>query len=146
MSGFFSSLLADAKAAAGRLNDKQSAEAIVAIMVGTAYADGEFEPGEKSKLARAIEASPVLKQFEQGMLRAKCRELETEFEFDTIVGTAACLKELTDVAREPEEKRLAILRMGYVSAKADGELEASELAFLARAAAALGVSPSQIGL
>lgn len=120
MSGFLRNLLADGQAAFARINDRQSAEAIVAIMTGTAYADGELEPAEHAKLAKAFTVSPVLKQFDQGQLIAKFKELDTQFEFDVGMGTAACLKELADVASAPEERRIAILRMGARWRGADG--------------------------
>lgn len=140
--------LADLSADYARFNDRETAEAIVAVMTGAAYADGQSEDAEKAKLIRAFQVSPVLKQFDQGVLLAKHRQLAEQFEFDTDMGLDACLKELADVAkaRKPEEQRIAILRMGIASANADGEMEPAEVAFLKRAAGALEIAPGQVGL
>jgi tellurite resistance protein TerB len=143
MLNFFKSKLADIQAEVSKFNDRETAEALVAIQCGTAYADGELEQAEKTKLM-----APILKQFDQSMLLAKFRELADQCEFDTEIGQDACVKELEDVRRKgaSEEKRIAILRMGVMAAKADGEIEQAEVAFLRRAAGALGLSPSQVGL
>ena len=148
MLNFFKSKLADIQAEVSKFNDRETAEALVAIQCGTAYADGELEQAEKTKLMASFKVSPILKQFDQSMLLAKFRELADQCEFDTEIGQDACVKELEDVRRKgaSEEKRIAILRMGVMAAKADGEIEQAEVAFLRRAAGALGLSPSQVGL
>lgn len=143
---FFKNLMADAQAGYARFNDRETAEAIVAIMTGCAYADGELEPAEHAKLAKAFTVSPILKQFDQGVLIAKFKALDVQFEFDVGMGTAACLKELADIAQANEDKRTAVLRMGMAAAMADGELESAERAFLIRAADVLGVPASAVGL
>lgn len=147
MLGLLKSWRDDAVAAASRFRDKEAAEAVVAIMVGTANADGEFEREEKEKFIKALDVNPVLAQFDKSILLAKAKSLQEQFDFDTDIGLEACLKELREGARgADEEKRLAILRMGVAAAKADGEMEPAERAFLGRAATALGLAPSQAGL
>lgn len=147
MFGALKNLISDAKAEYSRFNDKESAEGIIAIMVGTAYADGELESSEKDKIVKALRVNPILKQFDQSILIAKFNELDEQCQFDAGVGQDACIKELREAAKNaPEEKRIAIGRMGVAAAKADGEVEEGEVAFLRRAADALSLSPSQIGL
>ena len=51
MFDFFKNAASDLQAAASKFRDKEAAEAVVAIMVGVANADGEFEPEEKKKNA-----------------------------------------------------------------------------------------------
>lgn len=147
MFGFLRAKLDDALAAYSRFNDKEAAEGVVAIMIGTANADGEFEAEEKQKFIKAMDVNPVLKQFDKSVLIAKANALQAEFDFDTEIGIAACLKELREAARgADEEKRLAIARMGVAAAKADGEIEPAERVFLVKACDALNISPSQVGL
>ena len=148
MLGFIKAKFGDLEAAAAKFRDKETAEAVVAIMCGTSYADGELEDAEKKKLIGAFKVNPVLKQYDTSMLLGKFNELAEQCDFDRDVGQDACLKELADVAGRgaSEEKRLAILRMGVASAKADGEVEEAERAFLARAAQTLGLQLSQAGL
>ena len=147
MFGTIKSLLGDAQAAYAKFNDKETAEGIIAVMVGTAYADGELEASEKDKIVKALRVNPILKQFDQSILIAKFNELDEQCQFDAGVGQDACVKELREAAKgAPEEKRIAIARMGVAAAKADGELEPAEADFLRRACEALSVSPSQVGL
>lgn len=147
MFGFLKGLAGDAQAQFAKFRDKETAEGVVAIMVGTANADGNFEPEEKAKFIKAMDVNPVLKQFDRSMLIGKANELQNQFDFDTDAGLDACLKELREAARgADEEKRIAIARMGVAAAKADGEIEPQERAFLANACNVLGISPTQVGL
>ncbi len=148
MFGFLKERINAGAAEFAKFRDREAAEAVVAIMTGTSYADGEFEAAEKAKFVKALSINPVLKQFDTGVLLAKHRELAEQYEFDTGIGEAAALKELRDLAEQgaPEDKRLAVLRMGMAAAMADGELEEAEAAFLRKAAKALGLDASQVGL
>lgn len=143
----FGGAIADVTAAYGRFKSKEVAEGVVAIMVGTSNADGDFEPAEKAKFLKAMDVNPVLKQFDKSVLLAKARELQDLFDFDTDTGIDACMKELREAAKgAEEEQRIAIARMGVAAAKADGDLEDAEVAFLRKAVSALDLSPSQVGL
>lgn len=148
MLNFFKAKLDDLSAAASKFRDRETAEAIVAVMTGTAYADGELEASEKQKLASAFRIHPVLKQYDTSILTNKFADLSTQFDLDVDVGFDACISELRDMTRQgaSEEKRIAVLRMGVAAAKADGEIEDAERAFLVRCANTLGLSPSQVGL
>jgi len=137
----------DLRAQAQKFADKQTAEAVVAVMTGVAFADGEFEPEEKAKFKAALGMNPLLKQFEIGSLLAKHTELVGVYDFDIDMGHEAALKELRDVgSRAPHEKRMLILRLGVAAARADGEIEPEEVAFLRRCAEVLGLSMSEVGL
>lgn len=148
MFGFLKEKLNAGAAEFAKFRDREAAEAVVAIMIGAAYADGELEASETAKLAKAFGINPVLKQFDTSVLLAKYRELVEQYEFDTGIGEAAALKELRDLAAQgvAEDKRLAVLRMGMAAAVADGELEDAEAVFLRKAASALGLHASQVGL
>jgi tellurite resistance protein len=148
MLGFLKAKFDASLAEWSKFSDKETAEAVVAIMCGTSYADGELQASEKEKFTKALSISPILKQFDKSILIAKWNELATQLEFDIDVGIEACIKELQDVVRKgsSEEKRIAILRMGVAAAKSSGEIDPAERAFLANAASTLGVALSQIGL
>lgn len=137
----------DLRASAQRFADKETAEAVVAIMTGVAYADGKFEVEEKAKFKGALTKNDLLSQFNPTVLLAKHVELANVYDFDLDMGHNAALKELRDVgARGAKEKRLLILQLGVVTAKADGEIEGEELAFLRRCAEALGLTLAEVGL
>lgn len=145
MFALFKDKLDHIHASYSKFKDKETAEAVVAIMTGTAYADGELEDAEKKKLIAAFRVNPVLKQFDTSVLLRKFNELSEQAEFDHEVGLDACIKEIRDVSvSADEEKRLAILRMGVAAAKADGEIEPAEVKFLQRAALQLGLQLSQV--
>ncbi len=148
MFGFLKEKLNAGAAEFAKFRDKEAAEAVVAIMAGAAFADGEMEAAERAKLAKAFGINPVLKQFDTSVLLAKFNELAEQYEFDTGIGEAAALKELRELAAQgaAEDKRLAVLRMGMAAAMADGELEEAEATFLRKAASALGLHSSQVGL
>ena len=144
---FFKDRINDLQAGASRYKDKETAEAIVAIMTGVAYADGELEKEEKAKMAGAFRINPILSQFDFSTLTKKFDELSAQCEFDADMGLDACLKELKDVGSNATmEKRVTIMRLGVASAKADGEIEDKERQFLARCGEVLGVQLSEVGL
>ncbi len=76
------------------------------------------------------------------------RELAEQLEFDIGIGVDACLKELTDVVKRgaDESKRIAILKMGVASARANGDIGEAEREFLTKAAQELGLQLSQAGI
>lgn len=144
---YFKDRMSNLQAGAARFKDKETAEAIVAIMTGVAYADGELEQEEKAKMAKAFTINPILAQFDFSVLKVKFDELAGQCEFDADLGLDACVKELKDVgSNAPMEKRVTIMRLGVASAKADGEIEPAEHTFLARCAQTLGVQLSEVGL
>ena len=147
MLAFFKDKVADLKAGAARFRDKETAEAIVAVMTGVAFADGELEDAERRKLTAAFSADSTLAQFDQRVLAAKFDELSRQFSLDIDIGLDACLKELQDIARRAkQEQRILVMRLGVMTAKADGEIEPAERAFLNRCGEVLGVELSEVGL
>lgn len=147
LGSIFKSFSDDVTAGFARFRDKEAAEGVVAIMIGTAHADMEYETAEHDKLKKAFTVNPVLRQFDSAVLIRKANELREQFEFDHESGVAACIKELKEAARGANtEKRIAIARMGKAAAMADGDLEDGEIAFLRLACNALEVSPSEIGV
>jgi tellurite resistance protein TerB len=147
MFGAFKERLADLQAAGARFRDKETAEAIVAVMTGVAFADGELEEAEQRKLAAAFQHHPILSQFDTAVLTDKFDQLVKQFSLDTDLGLSACLKELKDIARRAKhEQKIIVMQLGLASAKADGEIEPAERAFLARCADSLGVRLAEIGL
>lgn len=153
--GFLSSLtaavsgaLADVQGELSKRMNRQLAEAYVAVQVGTANADGEFEPQEKAKFAASLKVNPVLKGQDSSIVMGKAVELQGIFDLDTEMGHDACIKEIKEgISRADEATRITLGRMGVMQAKADGEIEDAERRFLIRVCnEALGLQPSQIGL
>lgn len=131
---------------ASRFNDKQTAEALVAIMTGCANADGELEDTERKKLAQAFDKHPILSRFDKSVLNRKFVQLNEGFVLDVDEGLAMCLKELDDVADAAQDKREAIMRMGKAAAAADGDVEPAERVFLTKCAKRLYLDPAEFGL
>lgn len=147
--GLLKGAFGDAQAAASRFNDRETAEAVVAAMVGVAYADGQMEDAEKEKIKKAFAVNPILKQFPQATLVSKFSELSGLCEFDAGDGQDACIKELRDVGVKEGnyDKRKNILRMAIAVAKADAEgMEDAEHAFLLRCCAEMDVAPAEVGI
>jgi tellurite resistance protein len=139
-------LFGDATAIASRYQDRQTAEALVAVLIGAAMADGEKEAGEIEKIRAAFTKHPVLKQYDSSFLNKKLTDLLDGFSLDTAEGLSGCLKELRDIADKPSDQREAVMRMGAMIAKADGEVEGSERDFLRDCAATLYLDPAKFGL
>lgn len=148
MLNFFKTKLAEFETLAAKYTDKETAEAIVAIMTGASFADGHMDDQEKGKLISALKINPILKQYDTSVLLAKHRELAEQLEFDIGIGVDACLKELKDVVKRgaDESKRIAILKMGVASARANGDIGEAEREFLTKAAQELGLQLSQAGI
>ena len=129
-----------------KFKTRETAEAIVAIMTGVSFADGAFEPEERKKMVQAFTKHQILSQFDFSVLKRKHDELVDVFDLDIDEGLVACLRELQDVVKAPQEQREAILRAGVMLAKADGEFEEEEKAFLRRCAKTLGLDSAEYGL
>jgi tellurite resistance protein TerB len=130
----------------GNYRDRETAEALVAIMTGCAWADGEFEEGERVKLRQAFSAHPILSKFNVAQLTGKFDQLNKGFALDVDDGLENCLAELDDIVSAEEPKKRAVMRMGLMIAKADGEVEPAEKAFLAKCARRLLLEPSEFDL
>lgn len=146
VSGALANVSPGAAMAVARFNDRQTAEAVVAIMVGTSWADGQREPEEDAKIRMAFAKHPILSKFDQTALMRKFVELNDGFALDVEDGLANCLKELRDIAGKDVEKSKAVMRMGKAAAMADGEAEPAERGFLARCAKELFLDPAEFGL
>lgn len=144
MMAWFKAKAGELGALVGRYNNKETAEAIVAVMCGVTYADGEAKPAEKAKFAAAIRINPILKQFDATLLLKKWNDLAEQCEFDGASGLDACLKELADVAGAEKPQKVIILKLGMAAAKADGDAGAQEQRFIDRAAAVLCVDLSEL--
>ena len=139
-------LFGDAQAIAGRYRDRQTAEALVAVLIGTAMADGQKEAGEIEKIRAAFVKHPVLKQYDSSVLNRKLSDLLDGFSLDTQEGLSGCLRELRDIQDKPSDQREAVMRMGVMIAKADGEVEGEERDFLRDCATTLYLDPVKFSL
>jgi tellurite resistance protein len=141
MMDWLRSRFGDLSSGIDRWRDTQTAEAIVAIMCGATYADGQADPEERQKFAQACRINPVLKQYEAPVLLRKWEDLAVQCEFDHVTGLDACEKELRDISGKKLEQREMVLKLGMVAARAKGGAEPSpeEMAWLTRCARTLGV-------
>ncbi len=134
-----------------RLGSKEDAEAIVAVMTGVAFSDGELEEAEKQKLFKSFGAHPVLSKHSSMDLGKKYKEIISAYDIDIEVGKAAVRKEFQDVLSKmgsspDRERALGILRMGVAAARSDGEIEATERDFISELATMAGIQPKELGL
>lgn len=129
---------------ATKFKDKQTAEALIAVMTGTAHVDADgLEDKERAKMKDSFDLHPILKQFDRAVLLKKFGELCNAFQLDKEEGIEACLSELRDVAQADLDKRKAVMRMGRAMAAADGEVDDAERAFLILCCRALRLDPAE---
>jgi len=135
-------------AAAAASRDEGMAQAMVAVMCGCAYADGQAESAEKAKFAAAIRLNPVMKNFDQSLLLNAWKELSDLAEFDLDTGLDACLGKIRKACEGADrDRRMLVVRMGMAVAVADEDgLEDAEVRFMQRVCAEAGIVPSEVGL
>ena len=135
------------KAEISRFADAETAEAVVAVALAVAHADGTFEPEERAKLDQILRTHPMMTQFDNGLVGRKVGQLMPLFEIDPEAGIDACMKELRDVGTRGDiDKRRAVIRLGIAIAKSDGEVEPAERTVLLRACRELEISAGDVGL
>ncbi|WP_136477025.1 tellurite resistance TerB family protein [Pseudomonas sp. DG56-2] len=128
----------EARAALGKLENRDLLQAIVYGCFYVAAADGEIEPAELDKIDRLLRNEPKLQGFgaELGNLIDKAKADFNEGGPRIIRMNAE--RELADVAHTPRDAETVINFMLTI-AESDGEIEPAEIEVLERAAAKLNV-------
>ncbi|WP_024717827.1 tellurite resistance TerB family protein [Pseudomonas putida] len=128
----------EARAALGKLENRDLLQAVVYGCFYVAAADGEIEPAELDKIDRLLRNEPKLQGFgaEQGNLIDKAKADFNEGGARIIRMNAE--RELADLAHTPTDAETVINFMLTI-AEADGEIEPAEVAVLERAAAKLNL-------
>lgn len=128
----------EARAALGKLENRDLLQAVVYGCFYVAAADGEIEPAELDKIDRLLRNEPKLQGFgaELGNLIDKAKADFNEGGARIIRMNAE--RELADLAHTPTDAETVINFMLTI-AEADGEIEPEEVAVLERAAAKLNL-------
>lgn len=128
----------EARAALGKLENRDLLQGVVYGCFYVAAADGEIEPAELDKIDRLLRNEPKLQGFgaELGNLIDKAKADFNEGGARIIRMNAE--RELGDLAHTPSDAETVINFMLTI-AEADGEIEAAEVAVLERAAAKLNL-------
>jgi len=128
----------EARAALGKLENRDLLQAVVYGCFYVAAADGEIEPTELDKIDRLLRNEPKLQGFgaELGNLIDKAKADFNEGGARIIRMNAE--RELADLAHTPTDAETVINFMLTI-AEADGEIEPAEVAVLERAAAKLNL-------
>ncbi|MBA6068372.1 tellurite resistance TerB family protein [Pseudomonas mosselii] len=128
----------EARAALGKLENRDLLQAVVYGCFYVAAADGEIEPAELDKIDRLLRNEPKLQGFgaELGNLIDKAKADFNEGGARIIRMNAE--RELADLAHTPADAETVINFMLTI-AEADGEIEPEEVAVLERAAAKLNL-------
>jgi tellurite resistance protein TerB len=137
MFGFLNKAKSALKDEMAKYNNKEFMEGLCAGAALIAYADGELEATEKAKLLAFFERSEDLSVFDRATLISTFQKFAAEFEFDFGVGQDRAMKELSEV-KDPAQRAL-IGRVLVAIARADGEIEQSEVTKLNRAFSVLGL-------
>lgn len=137
--------LADRSDKMKRWWNKDFAIATMSMCALVAYADGKCTPDEKTKTAKAISISELLKGYDVAELKAAfddaCAKLESDYDF----GKADCILAISKAKSDPD-KAGAIIRMGVAIGNADGDFDDKEKAVVAEVAKQLRLNPEDFGV
>ncbi|ANZ49924.1 putative terB [Erwinia phage vB_EamM_Parshik] len=120
-----------------KFDKRDLAEAVVNAAYLIAYADGELESSEKSKIDQVLRANPVLSNF-QSELNTIASTIIAQLEADIDIGRRAALRQIADVKGDQRECE-DVLDVATAIARADGEIEPAEVEMLKQIAEALGL-------
>lgn len=125
--------------------NKDFALGTMAMCALVAYADGKCTSDEKSKTAKAINASELLKGYDVSELKGAfddaCAKLDSDFDF----GKADCIMAIAKAKSDPD-KAGAIIRIGIAIGNADGDFDAKERAIVAEVCRELRLNPDDFNV
>ena len=134
MFGFFKKVKKEA-INAGR---RDLMQAVVAGSLLVAYADGECEDSEITKMNNIISATPELSAFGSELSKT-ISEYRRQLDADFQVGKLRMRRELRDIDASEDDKALVFTIMCAI-ARADGTIEKAEEKVLREVAADLGIN------
>lgn len=146
--GFFGNMFGkkkeEMKQSLAKVENRDLMQAIVGGAMLVAYADGECEESELSKLDKTINALPELQHF-GSEISETINMFRQQFEVGFRIGRQKALKEIADLKVSPDEKMLCFNVMVTI-AEADGEIEPEEKKVLMDVASTLGINLRDYGL
>ncbi len=123
--------------AAGKMDSKDTVEAGIALMVGTAFADGSCTDEELETLENVVQSDEAFANWasETTAMTNKWIEKFRKFRRGAVQDME---KELSDLKADPANAKKVLL-CGIAVAEDDGELAGAEREFLEKAAAVMGL-------
>lgn len=141
---FMSKKAAAAKQSMAKVENRDLMQAIIGGCLLVAAADGEIEKSEIEKIDRLIQANESLSHF-GSEITATLSRFTAQLEAGFLIGRMKILREIRDVANDPEQAEEVFLNMLTV-AQADGEVEAEEVKVLVEVAKELGLRAADYGV
>jgi tellurite resistance protein/ADP-ribose pyrophosphatase YjhB (NUDIX family) len=123
------------------LRSSRFRDAAVAMCALVTAADGVIDPAEQAGLLGLAATEPVMSNFPAEVLEELFDDHLDRFEADFDDGKQAALAEIAKVRSRPREAA-AVIQLGEVIGRVDGEFVASERAVVREAIAVLGLDPA----
>ena len=139
------SLRAQLAARRASLRSNAFRDAAVAICALVTAADGRIDPAEREALRAFVASDPVMSNFPPHELEALFDTHLARLSADFSAGREAALGEIAKVRGRPAEAA-ALVHLGEVIGRSDGEFVASEQAVLRDAIEVLGLDPAEFVL
>ncbi|WP_019865167.1 tellurite resistance TerB family protein [Methylovulum miyakonense] len=136
----FKNLLKNGK----KLQNRQLFEAVVAGVLLVAAAGGDIGKAEREKIGKLLKNNPSLDVFKSEITSVQTA-YEKQLDADFDLGKSRLVKEIRQVSDTPDHCTEVFLNVLSV-AKADGEVDAKELAVIKELADILGQSLEEYGL
>jgi tellurite resistance protein TerB len=130
---------------AKKFNNKDFANATMAMCALIAAADGSIDASERSKVAALITSNDVLSIFPASELRERfdhyCDKLSSDFDFGKVEAVQALGK-----LRKKEDQARAVIQIGIIIGGADGFFDDYEKAAVREVCFAVGIAPAEFDL
>jgi len=144
LSNFFGKKTAGVKQEMAKVENRDLMQAIVGGALLVAYADGECEEKELTKMEQIISALPELSHF-GGEINETIGRFHSILESGFRLGKLKVLKEIEDIKGNSEDKELVFTVMLTI-AESDGEVEPQEVAVLKEVGQRLGLNLRDYGI
>ncbi|AEH10065.1 MULTISPECIES: TerB family tellurite resistance protein [Protofrankia] len=136
------SLRAQLAARRDELRSNRFRDAAVAMCALVTAADGRVDPAERDGLRGFVATDPVMSQFPADELEALFDSHLTRLQADVATGKLAALAEITKVRGRVGEAA-AVVRIGEVIGRIDGDFTPSEQAVVREVIGELGLDPTE---
>lgn len=133
------------KTKTAQFQNKEFANASMAICALIAAADGSIDPAEREKTAALIVSNEALSVFPPEELREKfdwyASKLQSDFAFGKVEATATIAK-----LKSKQDQARAVIQIGIIIGGADGNFDQDERNVVREACFAVGIAPSEFDL
>ena len=130
---------------AKKFNNKDFANATMAMCALIAAADGKVDPAERSKVAALITSNDVLSIFPASELRERFDHYLDKLANDYDFGKVEAVQALGKLRKKDDQAR-AVIQIGIIIGGADGTFDDHERAAVKQACQAVGIPPADFDL